>query len=131
LSKEILLGGIATLITMMISIINYYQTNDKFFKDLFKEFNSRYDAMNEYLNSLADNRPITEPKEKQKIIDYFILCAEEYMWVKKGRIPIDIWLNWKFGIKEHLQKEGVKKIYDEEIANGNSYYGFFEEMRKK
>jgi len=58
--------------------------------------------MNNYLNNVSDESIISTSEDRQKVINYLILCAEEYMWVKKGRIPTDIWANWKVGIKHHL-----------------------------
>ncbi len=55
IDNGILLGGIATLITLFLTVVNYYQSNDKFFKDLFTEFNLRYDKMNNFLNSLPND----------------------------------------------------------------------------
>jgi hypothetical protein len=130
ITNEIFFGGIATLLTLFLSIINYHQANDKFFKELYIEFNGRYDRMNDFLNSLNDDSLIVKNEDKQKIIDYLILCSEEYMWVKKGRIPTDVWENWKSGIKFHVTKKSIKKIYDEEHKQKKSYYGFFEEMDK-
>jgi hypothetical protein len=86
--------------------------------------------MNNFLNSLPNDGIILTNDDKQKVIDYLVLCSEEYTWVKRGRIPIDVWNNWKVGIRHHLSKASIKKIYDEELKEKKSYYGFFEEMEK-
>jgi len=126
---EIFFGGVAFLLTLFISIINFYQNNDKFFKELFTEFNKRYDDFNDFLNAVKDDDTFNEA-EKEKVMDYFNLCAEEYMWVKKGRIPPDIWKAWKNGIQRHLSKAPIRKLFEEERAMWKgSYYGFFDEMK--
>jgi len=51
-------GGILTLLTLFITIINLYQSNDKFFKGLFADFNQRYDAMNNFLNQVKPDAPL-------------------------------------------------------------------------
>jgi hypothetical protein len=53
------------------------------------------------------------------------------MWVRKGRIPEEIWRNWKNGIEQYLKKPAIKKVYEEERSLfESSYYGFFKEMDK-
>jgi len=126
LSAFTYLGLCATIITIYISIINYYQTSDKFFKELFTDFNQRYDKMNNFLNQIKDN-DVLSPDDRQRVIDYLNLCAEEFMWVQKGRLPEDIWESWKNGIQFHLRKDSIRKVFDEERSLWkSSYYGFFD-----
>lgn len=128
IETNIFLITCGTTITIFISIINYFQSNDKFFKELFTEFNKRYDSMNSFLHQVKEIAPLTE-EDKQRVIDYLNLCAEEYMWVKKGRLPIDIWNSWKNGIMLHLEKESIRNIFlEEQRLWRSSYYGFFDEL---
>ena len=125
---NVFVAGAATLITLFISVINYYHHSDKFFKELFTEFNSRYDTMNNFLMTVSPNTKL-ESDEKQKVIDYLNLCAEEYMWVKKGRIPEHIWNSWKNGIETYLKNPAIKEVFDQERALWkSSYYGFFDQI---
>ena len=60
----------------------------RLFKELFTEFNARYDAMNErlYLECAAS---LDKPLGKEQIAflyDYFNLCGEEYLYYRKGFI---------------------------------------------
>jgi hypothetical protein len=129
-SNEIFFGGIATLLSLYFSIINYHQTSDRFFKELFTDFNDRYNKLNNFLNSVEDNQVLTLQQE-QYVIDYLNLCAEEYLWVKKGRIPSNIWKSWKNGIRIYLLKKPIKELFDKERELWkSSYYGFFEEIGK-
>lgn len=128
ISIEIFLGLSLTCITLFISIINHFQNSDKFFKELFTDFNKRYDGLNNFLNQIKDDQKLTEV-EKQRVIDYLNLCAEEYMWVKKGWIPEHIWTSWKNGIKLHQSKSPIKEVFEEERRLWkSSYYGFFDEI---
>jgi hypothetical protein len=128
ISANVYLGLCATLITIFISIINYYQTSDRFFKELFTDFNLRYDKMNNFLNQLGEDDELNS-NDQQRIMDYLNLCAEEYMWMKKGRLPEDIWRSWKNGIDLHLRKKYVRKVFAEErLLWKSSYYGFFDEI---
>jgi hypothetical protein len=85
--------------------------------------------MNNFLNEIKENGPL-DANDKQRVIDYLNLCAEEYMWVKKGRLPEDIWRSWKNGIEYHLEKESIRMIFKEERELWkSSYYGFFEDVK--
>jgi len=58
----------------------------RLFKDLFTEFNERYDCLN---GKIADikSKKITDLAETNKILDdYFNLCAEEYLFYREDRI---------------------------------------------
>jgi hypothetical protein len=130
INMEVFVAGFATALTLFVTIISHYRDNDKLFKDLFKEFCDRYDGKNDSLNDIPATGDLTKD-QKKLLIDYFNLCAEEYMWVRKGRIPRKIWKSWQNGIRMHLSKDSIKKLYDEEMANWrSSYYGFFEGMKK-
>lgn len=128
ISTQVFIGLTLTCLASFISIITHFQNSDKFFKELFTEFNSRYDKLNNFLNGIKDDQKLTN-EERQKIIDYLNLCAEEYMWVQKGWIPAHIWDSWKNGIKLHQTKLPIKQVFDEERAIWkSSYYGFFDEI---
>lgn len=127
IQTEIFLGVLVTLGTLLISIINYYRDGDRFFKELFTEFNSRYDEMNEDLDRISQKQKL-DPNDQRILIDYFNLCSEEYMWVRKGRIPHDIWQSWLNGIKINLGNPVINAFFKEEKAKWkSSYYGFFDE----
>lgn len=126
---EIFLGITGTLLTIFISVINFFQNNDRLFKELFKEFNERYDKYNDILASVTPAN-LTQ-KKKQKIVEYFNLCAEEFLWVQRGRIPDEVWINWRNGIIQNLENKVIYDVYEEEKGLCQySYYGFFNEMDK-
>src|SRR5687768_17035765 len=56
------------------------------FKQLFSEFNARYDGMNEQLASIAKLGKQADENDKSAIVDYFNLCAEEFLFYKEGYI---------------------------------------------
>jgi len=68
------------------------------FKDLFTEFNRRYDALNDRLAELASSRPQLDPSGRQVIVDYFSLCAEEYLFFTEGYIHRAAWRSWCAGM---------------------------------
>jgi len=132
-------------IALLGSIISFYFgslkmkiENDKIFKELFQEFNNKYDSsFNDLLNTLkyskVQNKNLTED-ELNCVIDYFNLCSEEYLWYSRNRIPKKVWLSWKSGILENLKIEQILKVYKTEISseNGrNSFYGLVKELNLK
>ncbi|MEL1243994.1 hypothetical protein AAEO56_06950 [Flavobacterium sp. DGU11] len=126
-------GGLAAVATMYYGSLKIRMDNDILFKELFKSFNDRYDSrFNNLINDLkADESISPNPEQRNVIIDYFNLCAEEYLWKTKNRIPGDVWKAWKAGILENLKISQVKSIYDAETATTagrNSYYGLYEEL---
>lgn len=130
ISVNVFIVNIATSITIFISLINHFQTRDKFFKSLFQEFNIRYDEMNSALMQLPQNRDFNQI-EIETVIKYLNLCAEEYMWVKRGWIPKDVWRSWENGIKMHLQNAEVQRIFNEEKKLWkSSYYGVIDQLLK-
>jgi hypothetical protein len=76
-------------------------------KQLFGEFNKRYEILNDHLETitkydslehLKDSKPKKYLFLRNKLNDYFNLCAEEYYWHKKGRIDENLWKSWEVGM---------------------------------
>lgn len=109
--------------------------SDQMLLEFFRDFNSKYDQLNEtlyWLESRGKSYNYNQLTEKQtrytNLMDYFNLCAEERFWRKKGRIPDDVWRSWSKGMvywfKEvkivrdaweiELTKQGYESFYLEE-----------------
>jgi len=145
LSLELLGSALAGLIAIYISLEKQSMESDMVFKDLFNEFNNRYNsALNDIFNKMRLQSVIIEKpegnkegseldeKEKLMIIDYFNLCAEEYLWYSKGRIPQKIWNAWEKGILENLNLKDVINLFEQETNTTQksiSYYGFAEYIK--
>jgi hypothetical protein len=129
---ELLGAVIATGISISFGVRQYKIENDKVFKELFKEFNNRYDTVfNDFLNKLDEEKEVKlvlDLNEKLKVIDYINMCAEEYLWYKKGRIPEEVWRAWKSGIIYYIQLPCIKKVFKEQSLQKDSYYGLFDEI---
>ena len=131
-NKDVI-GIIGAIAAIYFGLLKYNIENDQMFMALFKSFNKKYDgSVNDLFNSLRRNpeHQLTE-LEKNSIIDYFNLCAEEFLWFDKGRIPKKVWHAWKNGMLSNLQIPQLKKIYDEEILykeSRESYYGLIKEL---
>ena len=97
------------------------------FKDLFTQFNHRYDSLNDKLFEITNNQGEQKFNHRETIVDYFNLCAEEYLFYKEGYIHQDVWCSWCRGMLCYMSIEPFKSIWDEEQATG-SYYGLSLEL---
>ena len=96
------------------------------FKQLFTEFNCRYDKLNDKLLEIAQYQDQSvmnlEQGHRNKIVDYFNLCGEEYLFYKEGYIHRDVWRSWCRGMLWYMEKEPFLSIWNEELTT-ESYYG--------
>ena len=93
------------------------------FKELFSEFNERYNELNDCLNQIRSKDKIKGDDEAQILFDYFNLCGEEYFYYKQRYIPPEVWESWLNGMKYFYNDSKIQKLWDEELEL-NSYYGF-------
>lgn len=133
---EILGSILATGISISFGLAQYNIENDKIFKDLFYEFNQKYDErfnnkLNEIEYTLSTDKSISiSEEERELIIDYLNFCAEEYLWYTKGRIPENVWKSWKKGMLFFFKLAPIKPIILSQFSQKESYYGFFDEIEK-
>ncbi|MEE8113221.1 MAG: hypothetical protein V3T23_02590 [Nitrososphaerales archaeon] len=119
---------VLTLIGSTISFVFFVQKQKleelKMFKELFTEFNSRYDNLNDKLLRIPEANPSEELSEEEKITlnDYFNLCGEEYLFYEKGYIDPVVWKAWHNGMRVFFQNSRIRKLWLEEL-NTDSYYG--------
>jgi hypothetical protein len=123
----LLLGGVGVWATWYYSKQANKREDDRILKELFTEFNMRYDKLNNDLGRAVLKTEIEELDEKSKdaIIDYFNLCAEQYMWFKRGRIDEVIWKSWNAGMNYWYKQAVIKQLWMDEIRTKNgkmSYY---------
>lgn len=95
------------------------------FRELFREFNARYDLLNERLNEIWHRPKGVSLKETDLgvLYDYFNLCAEEQMYERAGCIDADVWLAWENGMRFFASDDEIVGLWEKEIEQG-SYYGF-------
>ena len=96
LDNSFFLGSLGVIATFYFGVLKYKIENDRVFQQLFTSLNSRYNnEFNNLINSLRGHSEKTlvvneEKNDENLIIDYFNLCAEEFMWVNKKYIDKDI-----------------------------------------
>jgi hypothetical protein len=117
-----LLGSIAALFHFLYA---QHNANTDRFVALFREFNARFDSLNDPLNRIRTTaaHPITEPKDLQTLYDYFNLCGEEYLYFKAGYIDKEVWDSWARGMAYFAEHKSIRAAWDQELKQG-SYYGF-------
>lgn len=125
-SKELLLslvGGVAAFFHFLYSQHNH---NTERFIELFREFNARYDTLNNKLNDLVllrADEPIVKPEHLHTLYDYFNLCAEEYLYFRAGYIDSEVWRSWVRGMAYFAANSEIRRVWQRELEQG-SYYGF-------
>lgn len=138
--SSIILGLFALGITWFYAFRTSKREGDKMMKELFTEFNLRYDKLNDALVliessyseyevfiKLKDDETTKKKFEKlrQAVIDYFNLCAEEYFWNQKGRIDPKVWKAWHSGMNYWYKAvPTIKRLWQFEVEAGGtmSYY---------
>lgn len=130
----LIIGFFTLIIAWRYNRSNLKISKEKLEKELFKEFNERYDILNDSLAKLSSedtleylkdiNSLIANKKMYNVIIDYFNLCAEQYYWKQKDRISDKIWVAWNKGMMEYYKFPIIQQIWEDETLQDNykSYY---------
>lgn len=129
------IGVVGIIITVIFSAANKNLNHQKMEKELFAEFNKRYDALNDSLTLLSSISTLEQLRETNSfidkktmhhlLIDYFNLCAEQYYWYRKKRIKKLLWDSWHSGMMYYYTTHPVvRELWELEIKGGGykSYY---------
>ncbi|HCX75234.1 MULTISPECIES: hypothetical protein [unclassified Algoriphagus] len=129
---EAIIGVLIFFFGVLYNVLTYKISADKFSKELFNEFNKRFDEINEELNNILSGKFTSfsgsNRTEYDVIIDYLNLCSEECYWFKKGRIDIKVWNSWKKGMLHYLKHENFIDVVDKQREEEDSYYGLYKEL---
>jgi hypothetical protein len=124
-SWSFLYSAVGAVLGLSYFVLKQHLEEIRLFKELFSEFNARYDVMNEQLYALfgaSPDKPLT-PDETLLLYDYFNLCAEEYLYYRKGFIYPEVWCAWCNGMKIFYADPRIRTLWEKELQT-NSYYGF-------
>ena len=122
---EIVAGGYAILVSTFFFVQKQRIEELRIFKELFTEFNDRYDKLNDPLNKIIDGNQDEELTQVEKFVlfDYFNLCGEEYFFYRQRHIHPIVWEAWLNGMQFYYNQPRIGKLWIEELEQ-NSYYGF-------
>ena len=118
-----------TILTTVGAFVYFlYQRHEKeteLFRALFKEFNDRYDKMNNGLREINERAEKDDLTAEQlgKLDDYFNLCAEEFLYFEAGFIDPKVWKAWHNGMRVYLKNNRIREHWRKEFGT-DSYYGF-------
>ncbi len=125
LSREVLYGAFGGAVSFAYFVQKQKLDETKLFRELFDQFNLRYNALNDELLLVLSGDPNASlaQKEEALLIDYFNLCAEEYLYFKRGYILPEVWQSWCNGMQQYYADPRIRRLWDSELVT-NSYYGF-------
>lgn len=125
LGSEILVAVLSGIFGTAFFFHKVHAEDARFVKDLLTDFNRRYDKLNDeliLLLNMPNDKPLS-PHEELVIVDYFNLCAEEWLFYQAGYIWDPVWNSWHNGMLQYAKLDCFKRIWDKEKST-NSYYGF-------
>lgn len=117
---------IATVVGAILSLAYFLQKQKleelRLFRELFKEFNERYDEINGDLACIAAlNASEVTADHRLKVVDYLNLCGEEYLYYKRGYIEPSVWTTWLKGMQVLISSPAIGEIWNQEKTTG-AYY---------
>jgi hypothetical protein len=124
-SWQILVPAIGALFSAAYSIQKHQLEEDRLFRELFGEFNRRYDSLNKDMNRIHEENEGGQlgQEDTATLYKYFNLCAEEYLYYKRGYIYPEVWGAWENGMRWFCQNARIRELWSKELET-NSYYGF-------
>lgn len=122
---ELLLTGLGAIGGFAYFLYRQHLDETRLFKELFAEFNARYDKLNNDLNKILDGpeQGLPSTMERDTVFKYFNLCAEEYLFHKAGYIDKKVWNAWQKGMVIFFKNPRIAALWKSEEKT-DSYYGF-------
>jgi hypothetical protein len=125
---------LASVVTLGLGFCYFAQRQNldelRLFKELFVDFNKRYNDLNDHLLDIRDGRIEDATMIRKILVDYFNLCAEEFFFFRHGHIHEDVWRSWCQGMLFFIEHGKIRPIWDDEVKQ-DSYYGLtIEKIRK-
>ncbi len=122
--RTVSLGAVGVLLSFVYFVQKQQLEEAKLIKDLVTEFNAGYDELNEELNGIVgSSNPGLESTQKDTLYNYFNLCAEEYLFYRRGYIYPEVWEAWARGMEACFTDDyRIRNLWECESKTG-SYYG--------
>ena len=84
--SSLIISSTGIYLSLLFFIHKQYLEELRAFRELFTDFNRRYDKLNDAIVDIAANDSLDDIKAKKTLDDYFNLCSEEYLFYTKGLI---------------------------------------------
>jgi len=122
---ELLVSAIGGLAGCTYFLYRQHLDEAKLFKELFVEFNARYDALSDGLNAIlfGPTDGLLSADEREHLFGFFNLCAEEYFFYKAGYIDHHVWGSWYRGMNVFFKHQRIRALWEQD-CKADSYYGF-------
>src|SRR5260370_3005001 len=122
---ELLFSGIGAVAGFTYFIYRQHLDETKLFKELFVEFNERYNKLNEGLNGIRCGPPKSKLSDAERalLFSYFNLCAEEHFFYQPGYIHYSASESWKKRMRLFCDHPQIRELWNIDCKS-SSYYGF-------
>lgn len=122
---ELLLTGIGAVGGLAYFLYRQHLDETKLFKDLFVDFNARYDRLSNDLNKIIEGSKngLMSQNERDTVFKYFNLCAEEFLFHEAGYIDDKVWNAWRKGMAIFFSHPRIATLWETEKTT-DSYYRF-------
>lgn len=116
---------ILSIVGFILGLIYFYQQHRlniaRLEFDLRKEFNSRFNTINDLLYDIINSNGPLSPTEIKTLNDYLDLCSEEFYYYKKGYVHRDLWNTWRNGMLFYFKNPRLSSHIVNELKN-NDYH---------
>jgi hypothetical protein len=122
---DLLVSAIVGVAGFTYFLYRQHLDETRLFKELFAEFNKRYDDLSGGLNTILFGPPegSLSADEKKLLFSYFNLCAEEHFFYKAGYIDQHVWQSWYRGMRVFFEHPRIQALWEQD-CKADSYYGF-------
>lgn len=116
------LAVLATVLSVAFFVQQQKLAEIQLFRQLVVDFNKRYDGLNDALQRIVRDG-IASEEDRMAVLDYFNLCAEEYLFYDEGYIDARVWKAWANGMAFYFASPPIAELWAAEAVT-DSYYGF-------
>jgi len=122
---ELLLSIFVGIAGFAYFLYGQHLNETKLFKELFLEFNARYDKLNKELNAVLSSQAdgALSASDRDTLFAFFNLCAEEYFFYTIGYVDQHVWSAWSNGMAVFFRHVRIRELWASECKT-ESYYGF-------
>ncbi len=120
-TPEFIYPAVGAIVSLNYFLLKQHLEEARLFKELFKEFNARYGSMNEELYDLMGKSLTLDAEETKFLYDYFNLCAEEYLYYRKGFIYQEVWFAWLSGMRIFYADARIRELWKTDLETDSCY----------